>query len=369
MRFHDFYTSWNTKKLSEYALFLQGLTYHPQDVSSSGSLVLRSSNIQNSKLCFDDNVYVRPEIIPQRINTKTNDVLMCVRNGSKALVGKTALITSQYEGLAWGAFMNIIRPKFPNNLLYHYLNSPYFKNQVFADLDTATVKQITMQTLNRVKIAIPSLPEQEKIAAFLSLVDARIEKQRQLVEALKKYKRGVKSCIFSQHSSWNRDTADKLAHIATGSSNTQDSVADGKFPFFIRSANVARSNKYIFDGEAVLTIGDGQIGKVFHYINGKFDCHQRVYMITDFRKISGRYFYHFFSTFFYERAMKMSAKNTVDSVRMEMIAKMPIYYPSQEQQNKIVSLLDALDTKIMDEHQEQEKLELVKKGLLQQMFI
>ena len=228
---------------------------------------------------------------------------------------------------------------------------------------------VNSSDLAEIKIALPSLPEQEKIAAFLSLVDAQIEKQRQLVEALKKYKRGVKSCIFSQHSSWNRDTADKLAHIATGSSNTQDSVADGKFPFFIRSANVARSNKYIFDGEAVLTIGDGQIGKVFHYINGKFDCHQRVYMITDFRKISGRYFYHFFSTFFYERAMKMSAKNTVDSVRMEMIAKMPIYYPSQEQQNKIVSLLDALDTKIMDEHQEQEKLELVKKGLLQQMFI
>ena len=228
---------------------------------------------------------------------------------------------------------------------------------------------IAYEDYTGIDLFLPTLPEQEKIAAFLSLVDARIEKQRQLVEALKKYKRGVKSCIFSQHSSWNRDTADKLAHIATGSSNTQDSVADGKFPFFIRSANVARSNKYIFDGEAVLTIGDGQIGKVFHYINGKFDCHQRVYMITDFRKISGRYFYHFFSTFFYERAMKMSAKNTVDSVRMEMIAKMPIYYPSQEQQNKIVSLLDALDTKIMDEHQEQEKLELVKKGLLQQMFI
>ena len=307
----------------------------------------------------DDKLYKRTEF---------NDFIYSSNNLDVGSIGLnkfgTAVISDVYEifkvnDKAMPDFVSelIQRPYTLSRILRYRQGCLYGQYKIYAD------------DFLSVDVFAPSLDEQRKINNFLTAIDARIEKQRQLVEALKKYKRGVKSCIFSQHSSWNRDTADKLAHIATGSSNTQDSVADGKFPFFIRSANVARSNKYIFDGEAVLTIGDGQIGKVFHYINGKFDCHQRVYMITDFRKISGRYFYHFFSTFFYERAMKMSAKNTVDSVRMEMIAKMPIYYPSQEQQNKIVSLLDALDTKIMDEHQEQEKLELVKKGLLQQMFI
>ena len=176
-------------KLSDYSAFLPGLTYAPTDVKNDGLLVLRSSNIQNGQLSFLDNVYVDTEIVPNRIRTKEKDVLMCVRNGSKALVGKTALITSEYADLAWGAFMTVLRPKRHNTFLFQYLNSSSFKTQVFPDLDTATVKQITMGTLNGVHIYVPSLPEQEKIAFFLQWIDARIEKQHNLIETLKKYLR------------------------------------------------------------------------------------------------------------------------------------------------------------------------------------
>ncbi|MBK8196496.1 MAG: hypothetical protein IPK76_26100 [Lewinellaceae bacterium] len=73
-----------------------------------------------------------------------------------------------------------------------------------------------------------------------------------------------------------------VASITTGDKNTQDRVADGVYPFFVRSQTVERINSYSFDGEAVLTAGDGVgTGKVFHYINGKFDFHQRVYKISD----------------------------------------------------------------------------------------
>lgn len=369
LRFKDFKANWQTSNLSDYAFFLQGLTYHPEDINHKGTLVLRSSNIQNSLLDFEDSIYVRTEIVPNKIRTQKNDVLMCVRNGSKALVGKTALITSPYCGLAWGAFMTILRPKHNNTLLFFYLNSPHFRKQIYADLDTATVKQITMQTLNSIKINIPSLPEQQKIADFLSLIDQRIEKQRQLVESLKKYKRGALSRIFSNFENWEKTEAKDIATIETGCSNTQDNNPNGLYPFYIRSANIARSDKYIFDGEAVLTIGDGQIGKIYHYINGKFDCHQRVYMITKFKKISGRYFYHFFSTFFYNRAIKMSAKNTVDSVRMDMIAKMPIYFPDKAKQKQIVSTLDTIDSFIDKQTKLLEQMTSLKKGFLQQMFI
>lgn len=92
-------------------------------------------------------------------------------------------------------------------------------------------------------------------------------------------------------------------------------------------------------------------------------------MITRFKKVLGRYFYHFFSTFFYNRAMKMSAKNTVDSVRMEMIAKMPIYFPDKERQEQIVSTLDSVDSYIDKQTKLLEQLHLLKRGLLQQMFI
>src|SRR5262245_31332429 len=84
-------------------------------------------------------------------------------------------------------------------------------------------------------------------------------------------------------STWKNVPIEEVAKITTGGKNTQDSVEDGAFPFFVRSHNVERINSYSFDGEAVLTAGDGVgTGKVFHYINGKFDAHQRVYRISDF---------------------------------------------------------------------------------------
>ena len=114
---------------------MQGLTYKPEDVKKDGTLVLRSSNIQNSVLCFNDNVYVSSDMIPSKISTKSNDVLMCVRNGSRNLVGKTALISQRYAGLAWGAFMNILRPHKNNTFIYFFLNTRFFRNPIDADFE------------------------------------------------------------------------------------------------------------------------------------------------------------------------------------------------------------------------------------------
>ena len=183
------------------------------------------------------------------------------------------------------------------------------------------------------------------------------------------YKRGVINSIFKTKESWNVSTIKNVAKISTGSSNTQDRNDNGLYPFFIRSKDVAKSDRYIFDGEAILTIGDGQIGKVFHYYNGKFDCHQRVYMITNIHSINSKYLFHFFSAFFYERAMKMSAKNTVDSVRMEMIADMPLYIPSMETQENIAKILDLIDLKIENNNKLLNEIQQLKNALLQKMFI
>lgn len=92
---------------------------------------------------------------------------------------------------------------------------------------------------------------------------------------------------------WNLDYIENIAHITTGSKNTQDRIQDGQYPFFVRSQTVERINSYSFDGEAVLTAGDGVgTGKVFHYIDGRFDAHQRVYRISNFRNgTNGFYFF------------------------------------------------------------------------------
>ena len=95
---------WEVKSLGEIAETFTGLTYSPENVYEHGTLVLRSSNIKNEQLCFEDNVFVQMSI-PERAFVKENDILICVRNGSKALIGKSAIITKAAVGMAFGAFM------------------------------------------------------------------------------------------------------------------------------------------------------------------------------------------------------------------------------------------------------------------------
>ena len=147
---------------------------------------------------------------------------------------------------------------------------------------------------------------------------------------------------------WEQRKAQEVCSISTGKSNTQDHIEDGVYPFYVRSPIIERSNRYLFDEEAVLTVGDGVgTGKVYHYVNGKYDLHQRVYRMFGFQKgILGKYFYYYFSNHFYDRVMAMTAKTSVDSVRYEMIADMDIYYPSEDEQKQIIEMLSNLDTLI-----------------------
>jgi type I restriction enzyme S subunit len=148
--------------------------------------------------------------------------------------------------------------------------------------------------------------------------------------------------------SWRTVFLKDIVNIGTGNKDTKDKSANGAYPFFVRSDNVERINSYSYDGVAILTSGDGAgVGKIFHYIDGKFDYHQRVYALTNFKdSADSKYVFQYFSSHFYDRAIRLSAKNSVDSVRMDMIAKMPIPLPSLIEQQKIANFLTAVDDKI-----------------------
>jgi len=169
---------------------------------------------------------------------------------------------------------------------------------------------------------------------------------------------------------WEQQKVYKLCTISTGKGNTQDKVEDGKYPFYVRSATIERSNDFLYDQEAVLTVGDGVgTGKVFHYVNGKYNLHQRVYRMYDFINIIiPKYFYYFFSKNFYRRVMAMTAKTSVDSVRMEMIANMDVYLPKVHEQKEIVNLIEELDKTIALLQQQLTTLKQTKQGFLQKMF-
>lgn len=167
----------------------------------------------------------------------------------------------------------------------------------------------------------------------------------------------------------NKSLIGDICHISTGKSNTQDKVDDGIYPFYVRSPHIERSNKYLYDEEAVLTVGDGVgTGKVFHYVNGKYDLHQRVYRMFNFKDINAKYFYYLFSQKFYKRVMSMTAKSSVDSVRLEMISKMEIEYPSINEQETIANYFTYLETQISASTSRLASLKQMKVASLQAMF-
>jgi len=169
---------------------------------------------------------------------------------------------------------------------------------------------------------------------------------------------------------WEQRKVKELCSISTGKSNTQDKIDEGEYPFYVRSPIVERSNKYLYDEEAVLTVGDGVgTGKVFHYVNGKYDLHQRCYrMYAFFDELNAKYFYHTFSHLFYKRVMAMTAKTSVDSVRLEMISDMEIPTPTIAEQEKVGAFFTNLDNLITLHQRKCETLQKLKKSMLQKMF-
>ncbi len=242
-------------------------------------------------------------------------------------------------------------------------------------------KVLSITDLRNITVNMPSLPEQQKIAEFLSTIDTVIEKQKETVSAWEERKKGVMQKLFSQEvrfkaddgsefPEWEEKNVEDVCSVSTGKGNTQDKVDTGAYRFYVRSPIIEHSDSYLFDEEAVITVGDGVgTGKVFHYVKGKYNLHQRCYRMYDFRDVTGKYFYYFFSTNFYRRVKSMSAKTSVDSVRMEMITKMKILVPCLAEQQKIADCLSSFDEVIEKQKATLAAWEELKKGLLQQMFV
>ena len=227
----------------------------------------------------------------------------------------------------------------------------------------------------QITITIPSLPEQRKIAALLSLIDERIEVQNAIIKEREAQKATLLRRLFDRTlrfpeftDEWTQTTIGEICKVSTGEMNTQDKIEDGMYPFYVRSSKIERANRYTYDGVAILTPGDGAIGQIFHYSKGKIAVHQRVYMLTEMQCIP-KYLFHCFSARFFGRVNRMSAKNTVDSVRMNMITDMPIPLPSLPEQRKIAALLSAIDERLDVERAYAEQLKQQKAYLLRQMFI
>lgn len=152
--------SWVWCRLSDIGFTNIGLTYHPEDTSTSGTIVARSSNIVNGKMDYSDLVRVTCQIRDNQYLEK-NDILICARNGSKALVGKCAIFEGESKTVAFGAFMAVFRTSL-FRYVYYYFNTPVFKRNFISD-DSKQINQVTQSILKQSLIPIPPLAEQQRI--------------------------------------------------------------------------------------------------------------------------------------------------------------------------------------------------------------
>lgn len=272
---------------------------------------------------------------------------------SRAGIGKTAILSR--KGCTNQGFQSIIPHKGELDSYFIFSRTGELKRYGENVGAGSTFVEVSGKQMANMELMMPTtLLEQKAIGQYFANLDNLI--------TLHQYKCLAKHCCFPSKIThpWEQRKAKDLCSISTGKSNTQDRVDDGIYPFYVRSPIVEHSNRYLFDEEAVLTVGDGVgTGKVFHYVNGKYDLHQRVYRMYDFsEEISAKYFYYYFSNHFYDRVMAMTAKTSVDSVRYEMIADMDIALPKLKEQLTISNYFDRLDN-LITLHQRNAKKEVL----------
>jgi type I restriction enzyme S subunit len=290
-----------------------------------------------------------------------------------ASVGRTYLYNMKDGKLVFAGFLIRIRPNIeildPAFLKFH-TQTKYYWNWVISNSMRSGQPGLNSNEYKSFKIPLPPLPEQKAIAEVLSDTDNLIQALEKRIAKKRLIKQGTMQKLLSPKDDWEVEELIKLASITTGSKNTQDRIDDGKYPFFVRSQTIERIDSYSFNGEAVLTAGDGVgTGKIFHYINGKFDFHQRVYKISHFNeKLDGYFFFLYFSNNFYNRIMQMTAKSSVDSVRMEMIANMKIPLPPLPEQKNIAEVLSDMDSEIETLEKKLAKYKQLKQGLMQNLL-
>ena len=244
-------------------------------------------------------------------------------------------------------------------------------------------------------LPLPPLPEQTAIATALSDTDALISSLQTLIAKKQAVKLAAMQNLLSGKirlpefakrpdgspkttrqtelgcvpEDWEVVKLGSVAFIKTGSKNNQDKKENGQYPFFVRSATVEQIDTYSYDCEAILIPGEGNIGSIFHYINGKFDAHQRVYVIRDFYNVIGKFVFFALKQNFGKHAMENTVKATVDSLRLPTFQNFKFAIPkSTTEQTAIAQLLSDMDAEIEALEGRLKKTQSLKQGMMQTLL-
>lgn len=307
-------------------------------------------------------------------NTEANKVIISAR-GAAGFVNKV-------EVPFWAGnschVIDVIDNKLNWRFLYYYLKNHEYE-LIANQQKGGGVPAVSKKQIEAIEIPLPPLEIQKKIVECLDKFSALAAELQAELQLRRKQYEYYRTQLLTPHSDcnsadntddrnwecqrytkgiakvydWQWKTLGEVCEIGTGSHNTQDGLIEGDFPFYTRGTEILRLNSYDFDEAAIITAGDGAgVGKVFHYVQGKYALHQRAYrIIADRDHLLPRFLYHYMRYSFYDYIMKTSVSSSVTSVRKPMLEAYPIPLPPLAEQARIVAILDkfeALTTSLSD---------------------
>ena len=408
-----FVDTWEQRKLPEFVSFFNGLTYTPDDVQETGTLVLRSSNVKNGEIVDADNVYVSDEVVTSE-NVKEGDIIVVVRNGSRALIGKHAQIKASMPNTVIGAFMSGIRSEH-SSFVNALLDTSAFENEIAKNMG-ATINQITGYMFSKMEFMIPSGEEQDKIGAYFKQLDHLITLHQRKLEHVKKMKKSMLQKMFPKKNqlypevrfpgftdAWEQRKLGELVKEGIleapldgnhGEKHpTSDEYVDSGIPFLMASdihngeVNIY-SCKYITkeraerldkgfarNGDVLLThkatIGETAILSNLMTEYAMLTPQVTYYRIKNEERLNREYLYSFFNSLDFQTELKTkAAQSTRPYIGITAQQNLKIILPAEiDEQIRIGLYFRNLDHLITLHQRELDHLQLLKKGMLQQMFI
>ena len=300
--------------------------------------------------------------------TSVNDYLY---DGETTFIGRKGTINKPYyfKGKFWTV----------DTLFYtHSFDgvTPHFVYCLFQTInwlkynEASGVPSLSKDTIEKIKVHIPQIKEQQKISRLILLLDDRIATQNKIIDKLQSLIKGISSRIFASIQGIEYRMGD-IVTITNGNSNVQDAVTeskDGLYPFFDRSEDIKYLPTFLFDKEAIIYPGEGT-EFMPRYFKGKFALHQRCYAIFDFNEIINARFLYFYLKTRNSYFVKNAVGSTVPSLRLDTFQKLKVVIPPKKIQHSVSSCLSSMEQKCNVEKKILHKLLNQKQYLLRQMFI
>ena len=375
LRFPEFSDPWQTTILGEVAEIKKGSGISKDQLSLQGNPCILYGELYTT--------YSSEVIREIRSHTEINPSTLILSQAGDVIIpssGETAIDIAVarcvlVNNVALGGDLNVIRSLTTDGRFLAYLLNGPKKREIAEFAQGIAVVHLYGRDLSKLNISLPSIAEQRKIAEFLSLIDERIETQRQTIEERKKQKKALLHQIFSQSlrfpnfsAPWQQTTLGEVCTIKTGKLDANAMVENGSYPFFTCAKHTYQTDTYSFSGEAILIAGNGEVGLTKYY-NGKFNAYQRTYVLQSFRSdIILLFIRNHIDYALPKRIISFLNGSAMPYITLRTLTDMPISLPSLPEQRKITELLAIFDERIEAEEALLKCYESQKRYLLRQMF-